>query len=54
MSIKITIREISQYQPLWRMWTKLRTLRFADGPDAVHRRQVARAELRKYAGNEKV
>jgi acyl-CoA dehydrogenase len=45
---------ISQDQPLWRTWTKLRTLRFADGPDAVHRRQVARAELRKYAGNEKV
>ncbi|MXN66342.1 acyl-CoA dehydrogenase [Stappia sp. GBMRC 2046] len=39
---------ISQDTPLWHMWTKLRTLRFADGPDAVHRRQVARAELRKY------
>jgi len=39
---------ISQDTPLWRMWTHLRTLRFADGPDAVHRRQVARAELRKY------
>lgn len=40
---------ISQDTPLWRMWTHLRTLRFADGPDAVHRRQVARAELRKYS-----
>jgi acyl-CoA dehydrogenase len=39
---------ISQDFPLARMWTKLRTLRFADGPDAVHRRQVARWELRKY------
>ncbi|RLQ88482.1 acyl-CoA dehydrogenase family protein [Notoacmeibacter ruber] len=39
---------ISQDEPLARMWTNLRTLRFADGPDAVHRRQVARAELRKY------
>ncbi len=39
---------ISQDTPLWRMWTHLRMLRFADGPDAVHRRQVARAELRKY------
>jgi acyl-CoA dehydrogenase len=30
------------------MWTSLRTLRFADGPDAVHRRQVARGELKRY------
>jgi acyl-CoA dehydrogenase len=40
---------ISQDTPLAGIWTDLRTLRFADGPDAVHRRQVARAELRKYA-----
>lgn len=39
---------ISQDLPLAHMWTHVRTLRFADGPDAVHRRQVARAELRKY------
>ncbi|WP_025312395.1 acyl-CoA dehydrogenase family protein [Roseicyclus elongatus] len=39
---------ISQDTPLAGIWTDLRTLRFADGPDAVHRRQVARAELRKY------
>ena len=39
---------ISQDSPLARAWTHLRTLRLADGPDAVHRRQVARAELRKY------
>jgi acyl-CoA dehydrogenase len=39
---------ISQDFPLAHMWTHVRTLRFADGPDAVHRRQVARAELRKY------
>ena len=39
---------ISQDTPLARQWTGLRTLRLADGPDAVHRRQVARAELRKY------
>jgi acyl-CoA dehydrogenase len=30
------------------MWAGLRTLRFADGPDEVHRRQVARRELRRY------
>jgi acyl-CoA dehydrogenase len=39
---------VSQDTPLARMWTSLRTLRFADGPDAVHRRQVARAELKRY------
>ncbi|MEQ9259012.1 MAG: acyl-CoA dehydrogenase family protein [Roseovarius sp.] len=39
---------ISQDVPLAAMWTHLRTLRLADGPDAVHRRQVARAELKKY------
>ena len=40
---------ISQDFPLARMWTHLRTLRLADGPDAVHRRQVARAELKRYS-----
>jgi acyl-CoA dehydrogenase len=39
---------VSQDTPLARSWTHLRTLRLADGPDAVHRRQVARAELGKY------
>lgn len=39
---------ISQDTPLARMWTHLRTLRLADGPDAVHRRQVARWELKKH------
>lgn len=39
---------ISQDTSLARAWTHVRTLRLADGPDAVHRRQVARAELKKY------
>ncbi|MTH99339.1 acyl-CoA dehydrogenase [Roseibium sp. RKSG952] len=39
---------ISQDTPLASAWTHVRTLRLADGPDAVHRRQVARAELKKY------
>lgn len=39
---------ISQDTPLAIAWTHQRTLRLADGPDAVHRRQVARAELKKY------
>jgi acyl-CoA dehydrogenase len=39
---------ISQDTQLARQWTHLRTLRLVDGPDAVHRRQIARTELRKY------
>ncbi len=39
---------VSQDTPLARQWTALRTLRLADGPDAVHRRQVARSELGKH------
>jgi len=39
---------VSQDTPLARQWMHLRTLRLADGPDAVHRRQVARVELKKY------
>ena len=43
---------VSQDTPLAAAWTHLRTLRLADGPDAVHRRQVARAELRKLKKND--
>jgi acyl-CoA dehydrogenase len=39
---------VSQDFPLARMWTSVRTLRLADGPDAVHRRVVAKAELKRY------
>ncbi|MEX0365926.1 MAG: acyl-CoA dehydrogenase family protein [Ruegeria sp.] len=39
---------VSQDTPLAIAWTHVRTLRLADGPDAVHRRQVARAELKKH------
>ena len=42
---------ISQDTPLAQAWTHVRTLRLADGPDAVHRRQVARAELRRYSNS---
>jgi acyl-CoA dehydrogenase len=39
---------VSQDFPLARMWTHVRTLRLADGPDAVHRRVVAKNELKRY------
>jgi acyl-CoA dehydrogenase len=40
---------VSDDVPLARMWAGMRTLRIADGPDAVHLRTVARQELGKYA-----
>ena len=39
---------ISQDTPLAAMWSGQRTLRLADGPDAVHRMVVGRNELKKY------
>jgi len=39
---------VSDDFPLAAMWAGLRTLRLADGPDEVHRRQVARRELGRY------
>ncbi|WP_030173875.1 acyl-CoA dehydrogenase family protein [Spirillospora albida] len=41
---------VSEDTPLAAMWAGLRTLRLADGPDEVHVRSVARAELGKYLG----
>jgi acyl-CoA dehydrogenase len=40
---------ISQDYPLAHLWASARTLRFADGPDEVHKRSLARRELRKYS-----
>jgi acyl-CoA dehydrogenase len=39
---------VSQDFPLAGMYAGLRTLRFADGPDEVHRMQLARRELAPY------
>ena len=39
---------VSQDTPLAAMWTGQRTLRLADGPDEVHRRVIAREELKQY------
>lgn len=43
---------VSQDTPLAQMYMSQRTLRLADGPDAVHRMVVGRQELRKYADQE--
>jgi acyl-CoA dehydrogenase len=40
---------VSQWTPLASMYTNMRTLRIADGPDEVHRMVVARAELLQYS-----
>jgi hypothetical protein len=34
--------------PLARMWSWQRALRFADGPDEVHKMTIARRELRRH------
>ncbi len=45
---------VSDDFPLAAMYAHLRTLRFADGPDEVHKRSIARQELRKLATEEPV
>jgi acyl-CoA dehydrogenase len=40
---------VSQDTPLANMWVHVRTLRLADGPDAVHRRVIAKTELKRYS-----
>jgi acyl-CoA dehydrogenase len=40
---------VSQDTPLARMFAWIRALRFADGPDEVHRMSIARRELRRWA-----
>ena len=39
---------VSDDFPLAMMWAHQRTLRLADGPDEVHKRQLARTELRRH------
>jgi acyl-CoA dehydrogenase len=39
---------VSEDTPLAASWANIRTLRLADGPDEVHRRAIARNELKKY------
>jgi acyl-CoA dehydrogenase len=39
---------VSQDTPLAHLWAAARSLRFADGPDEVHKRSLARRELRPY------
>jgi acyl-CoA dehydrogenase len=40
---------VSQDFPLAQLWAGARTLRFADGPDEVHKRSLARRELKRYS-----
>ncbi len=39
---------LSQDTPLAHLWASARSLRFADGPDEVHKRSLARRELKAY------
>lgn len=41
---------VSNDFPLAASWAAARTLRFADGPDEVHRNAVAKLELKKFSG----
>lgn len=41
---------LSQDTPLSMLWANARALRFADGPDEVHRQSLARRELAPYRG----
>ncbi|WHY88379.1 acyl-CoA dehydrogenase family protein [Neobacillus novalis] len=56
MALKVLDRAIQAFGaagvsddfPLASSWANIRTLRLADGPDEVHRRAIARYELKKY------
>ena len=39
---------LTQDFPLAGLWIGARSLRFADGPDEVHKRSLAHRELKKY------
>jgi acyl-CoA dehydrogenase len=41
---------VSEDFPLAAAWAAARTLRLADGPDEVHRNQIAKLELARYKG----
>jgi acyl-CoA dehydrogenase len=43
---------VSQEFTLAQAWAHARTLRIADGPDEVHRRQVGRLELERHGGGD--
>ena len=36
---------VTQFTPLASMYASMRTLRFADGPDEVHKMTIARREI---------
>jgi acyl-CoA dehydrogenase len=44
---------VSDDTPLAYMYAGARTIRFADGPDEVHRNQIAKMELEQYLENKR-
>jgi len=42
---------VSDDFPLASLYAHLRTLRLADGPDEIHKRTIAREELRRYSAD---
>lgn len=40
---------VSDDTPLAHMYAQARTIRFADGPDEVHRNQIGKLEIAQYA-----
>jgi acyl-CoA dehydrogenase len=45
----VTAAGLSQDHPLAQWYAGIRTLRFADGPDEVHKASLARHELARHA-----
>jgi acyl-CoA dehydrogenase len=39
---------VTQFTPLANMYAHVRTLRLADGPDEVHKMQIARREIKRF------
>ena len=47
--LKTKVAKLRELSPLWEMYINQRHLRFADGPDEVHRGVISKEELKKHA-----